>query len=141
MNAYVLPSRGSWRRLRWLTRIFAAALLSGCAACATSASRSTGPGGANVLTRAELLETNMPSLYEAVQQTRPGWLHARGSPRIGQPAEVLVFVDEAPVGGVDVLRSWRSQDVLELRFLTASDAATRFGTTAELGGVIEVRTR
>lgn len=134
-------SHGTIGGCRWLQKSLAAALLSVAAACAATSGAGSAGGGANLLTQAELLETNMPSLFEAIQQRRPQWLQARGPARIGERAEVLVFVNDSPAGGVGVLRGWRSTDVLDVRFMTATDAATRYGTTAESGGVIAVRTR
>lgn len=133
--------RESPRARRRLAPLLLAAVLASCGGCVALSGGGASSGGASILTRADLLETNMPSVYEAVQQIRPQWLRARGSPRIGEPAEVLVFVNDSPVGGVEVLRSWRSQDVQDVRFFTASEAATRYGTTAESGGLIVVRTR
>jgi len=141
IRAHVPRDGGTNRSLRWLHRSLACVALAACAACAATSSASSSRGGANLLTQADLLQTNTASVFEAIQQARPQWLQARGAGRIGEPAEVLVFVNDAPAGDIGVLRSWRITDILDVRFLTATDAATRYGTTAESGGVIVMRTR
>ena len=52
-----------------------------------------------------------------------------------------VYLNGSSRGGIDILRQISLQDVADVRFLSASDAANRYGTTAGTGGVIEVRTR
>ena len=51
-----------------------------------------------------------------------------------------IFLDGVQVGDVESLRSLRTDGVQELRFLSARDATTRFGT-GYMAGVIEIITR
>ncbi|HEX2449980.1 MAG TPA: TonB-dependent receptor plug domain-containing protein [Gemmatimonadales bacterium] len=50
---------------------------------------------------------------------------------------VMVYVDGTRVGGVQELKRIPSQDVREIRFLSASDAQARYGT-GHAAGVIQV---
>ncbi len=109
-------------------------LLLGCASSGESSSGST----RDTLTRADLLETNEETLYEAIQRLRPRWLRARGANLEGRTLP-QVFVDGSPRGDASVLRQIRVLDVTDVRFLSAIDAATLYGTLAAAGGVIQVR--
>ncbi len=90
----------------------------------------------NLITAEELSELSVSSAYEAVRRLRPGWLQARG--RSGLP---VVYRNNTRWGGDPrSLENIRIDDVSEMRFLSASDATTRYGT-GFTGGVILVVTR
>jgi len=124
------------RRISYLVLL---ALLVG--ACATGG-RSRSLGSRNVITEAEIESVNVGTAYEVVQQLRPQFLVPRGQTSIQDPGSSLpvVYVNGVRYGTPDVLRSLRSMDLHEIRFLSASDATTRYGT-GHVGGVIEVTTR
>ncbi len=129
-------------RLRRLSRFPIAALLAavslGTAACASTGSGS-GSSGGSVLTHDQLVESNEPNLYNAIQRLRPTWLRPRGSQVSG--AQVALFVDGAPRGTVSQLSSIPIENVVEVQFYTASEAGFTFGTVGGNAGVVEVRTR
>ena len=114
-------------------------LLLGCAGSGGSGSGSGSTSGA--LTRADLLETEQATLYDAIRRLRPRWLRARGTDFAGNSLVAQVFVDGSPRGVIDVLRQIRVMDITDVSFLSATDAATRYGTRAGTGGTIIVRTR
>ena len=124
------------RRISYLGLL--ALLVSACA----SSGRSRSLGARNLITRAEIESVNVSTAYEVVQQLRPHFLSPRGQTSIQDPSSSLpvVYVNGVRYGTQDVLRSLRSMDVQEMRFLSASDATTRYGT-GHVGGVIEVTTR
>jgi len=124
------------RRISYL--VLLALLVSACA----SSGRSRSLGARNVITRAEIESVNVSTAYEVVQQLRPHFLSPRGQTSIQDPGSSLpvVYVNGVRYGTPDALRSMRSMDVQEMRFLSASDATTRYGT-GHVGGVIEVTTR
>lgn len=119
--------------------LFVAALVLtlGVAGCAAgSGTRTDGPRGTTTrIIRAELEPVAQLDLFQAVQQLRPNWLR----PRAGQTAQVLVDGNRQP-GGLDNLRQYRAAEVEELRFLSSSDATTRYGTGFD-GGAILITTR
>jgi hypothetical protein len=88
-----------------------------------------------------MAETGQSTVLEAVQQLRPQWLTVRGAGRTGRPAEIHVFLDGSMYGPVSSLRQFRVTDVEDVTFLSATEAATRWGTIAGDGGVIAVRSR
>lgn len=116
-------------------------------ACATSGGSggedSGARGGPDHIPREELQERLTPStsLYQAVQRLRPRWLRAqRGVSGSGQRFQPVLYVDDTRYGPVTELRRLRVSDAEELRFISATDATTRYGTGVA-GGVISVRTR
>ena len=115
------------------------ALLIGSTACASSGSSSTTRGDRNVLTHEELVETGEPDLQQALQRLRPAWLRPRGQTISGR--QVAVFIDGTPRGDVSQLRGLQIMNVVEVTFVTASEAGFRYGTLAGAGGVIDVKTR
>jgi len=84
-------------------RIFVAGIAL-CAAC-----QSTGAGNSRrldrtVITRAEMLQKNYTSLYDAVAALHPSWLQARGVDSFSNPSIVWVYVDGSRAGDVGILR-------------------------------------
>ena len=110
------------------------ALMIGLAGCATGGSGGGGGGGGgsgNRLTAEDLVDVQELDLFEAIRQLRGRWLNSRGR---GTPE---VVVDGAPrQSGIDELRSLRVSDVQEVRYMSASDATTRFGTGYEAGAIL-----
>jgi hypothetical protein len=92
----------------------------------------------NVLSRDEIATAPVTNAYEAVDRLRPRFLrpHATG----GRPATALatVFIDGVRRGEPEILRSVAVNSVMEIRYLTAADATTRYGLDIP-GGVIDVR--
>ena len=88
----------------------------------------------NRISREELAETPPGDLFLTVQRLRPQWLGRRG---IGGPA---VHVDGRFSGHLEVLQTIDVNEVQEVRFRSAADATTLYGTNYP-AGVIEVTTR
>jgi hypothetical protein len=110
------------------------------AACASSGGTGRTTGSRDVLTRQQLMETSSSNAFEAIQRLRPTWLRTRGTSSTRGSSEIVVFMDGVRVGEVDFLRSQRLDNVIEIRFVNARDATTRWGTGFS-SGVIEVITR
>ena len=121
----------------------ALALAAAAAGCATSGGGGGGGGGGagNVLTHEQLQATSETDLYLVIDRLRPRWLRARGASSFGAPAVVMLFVDNAPRGSVAELRGIHVNDIQEVRYYSATEAATRYGTTAGSGGAVVVTTR
>lgn len=123
--------------MRAFSRLGSCGLLLLLLACASSGGASSG-STPNTLTKADLLETNEETLYEAIRRLRPRWLRPRGGNLDGRTL-AQVFVDGSPRGDVNALGQIRVIDVADVRFLSTIDAATRYGTLAAIGGAILVR--
>ena len=91
-----------------------------------------------LITREELLTTNAPDAYQAVERLHPDWLRGRGLTSLtGAPPQVLVYLDGQRIGGVSMLTRFTLTGIKEIRFHNASDATQRWGT-GHSAGVIEV---
>lgn len=124
---------------RILVALTLGAMLSGCAASGTG---SGARGPRNVLSHEEIATINVATAYDAVQQLRPEYLRTRGtiSVQSPNPEYAVVYINGVRAGGLDALQRIRASDVQDMRYLSASEATTRYGT-GHAGGVIEVRTR
>jgi hypothetical protein len=105
----------------------------------------SGGGGprTDLITRAELDELPTYDARQAIQQLRPSWLRPRTSTIRGGAGvrhTAAVFLDGMPRGGLDALDGMDIREIEEIRFISASDATTRYGTGYP-GGIIEVSTR
>ncbi|MEX2471449.1 MAG: hypothetical protein WEA34_04675, partial [Gemmatimonadota bacterium] len=109
-------------------------------ACATTGG-SGGGASSDTLTGEQLIEARHTDLLEAVQNLRPTWIRGRGANSINSSSEVIVFLNGAPYGTVSDLRSIPLDAVVDVRFLSASEAGARYGTLAGSSGLLLVRTR
>lgn len=122
------------------TALFLIALL------APTACGSTAPGTprtlSDVITQEEIAASNATTAYETVQQLRPQYLRSRGpsSLQFDGPLLPIIYIDNVASGGPDVLRSISAAEVSEIRYISAADATTRYGT-GHTGGVIQVKLR
>lgn len=104
----------------------AAALL--LAACTPAAGPrreplSTLPAG-SVITRQEIAASGATNLYGVVQRLRPGWLSGRGVQNFGgSTGQVVVYLNQARMGGVEALREIAPEYVVSLRYLDGTTAA------------------
>jgi len=123
------------RRTHFLSLLAVLVLSSACASSAQPG-QSRPRRNRNLITADELSGLSVATAYEAVRRLRPAWLQARG--RSPLPA---VFRNNSRWGADPrSLESIRIDIVTEMRFLSASDATTRYGT-GFTGGVILVVTR
>ena len=109
-----------------------------------SAPRPAHRGGMSPITEADLQEPGISngSLFEAVRLLRPGFLAGRGAANLDNPqSTVLVSIDGSGLSPVSTLNSIQASQVGEVRYLSAIDAAQRFGTTTTGGPVLLVTMR
>jgi hypothetical protein len=120
-------------------------------ACASSGDISLGEGGqtaaraargnSRLIVRAELEEVAGRSLWDAVDLLRARWLQPqRGGSLFAGTAYARVVVDGTLRGELDELLQLFPENIETLRYLSAPDATTKYGTGYP-GGVIEVSTR
>jgi hypothetical protein len=99
----------------------------------------------NVLT-AEEIERNKASIstaYEAVQTLRPRWLEQHELARLPgtrnaqlHDVTVSVYVNDLKVGDGEYLRSIPVETVLEMRWLSPNETASRFGPTEGQAAIV-----
>lgn len=106
-----------------------------------SVTRPTPAGGHNVLAESELMAAPDRTLYDAIRRLRPSFLRSRQvrSNTTPNPEPVHVFVDGTRVEGLDALKLFTPQNVIEARFYEPHESI-RFGT-GHHGGLIVVTLR
>ena len=120
-------------------------------ACASSGDTSSGEGeqtaaraargNSTLIVRAELEEILSGSLWEAVDRLRWRWLQPqRGVSFYAGTSFARVVVDGTVRGELGELRRLFPENIETLRYLSAPDATTKYGTGYP-SGVIEVSTR
>ena len=97
-------------------------------------------GNSRLIVRAQLRPLVGRSACEAVETLNPRWLQPRGSTPASGPFYARVVVDGTVRGELADLYRISINDIETMRYLSASDATTRYGT-GYLGGIIEVTTR
>jgi hypothetical protein len=110
------------------------------AACTSAtASRTRQGGDRDVLAAEEIELSNVSTLHEAIQVLRPHFFFSRGrtSLRAANNPLPVVIVNGVPQATFESLRGISARDVRYVRFLSAPEATTRFGT-GYMAGVIEV---
>ena len=133
------------RRLRSLTALLAAiALLGGCA----SAAGKPGAGNSNVIPSEEIAaHSTAANAYELIQRVRPAFLRTRGAVH-GTPGrarqlemvDLVIYFNDARLGGSDELRQIPLSQIREIRYFSAADATTKWGT-GHTAGAIQVLSR
>jgi len=112
--------------------------LAGCASAGGSGTDRAQRGSANRLSQAELEENAGVDLFTLVEQRRPRWLTPRAGVTFAGRSEVSIIIDGIPqTGSAELLRSISCSQVREVRYLSASDATTQYGTNM-VGGAIVV---
>lgn len=121
--------------------VLAGGLLS-LGACVMGGQMSTPAGPSSLIARDEIDTSPATNAYDLVYQIRPLWLRGRGSPNLrgGAPVLPVVYVGHVRQGSVEALRGIATNGLLELRYLDATSATTRYGD-GHSGGVIEVDIR
>jgi len=128
----------------------AAVLVAIGAGCSSGGSTSAGTGAPrapsrqqDVITEAEIASRagEASNALQIVQKLRPQMLRGRGrfSPADSSDSSTIprVVVDDVAYGAVETLANLNATGIREIRFLSAADATTRWGTGYP-GGVILV---
>ena|SRR3990170_7881838 len=111
--------------------------------CAPQAGTATRTRNTNVLTAEEIAASQTPTAYDAIRKLRPTFLRTRGPNNFepgGGVQTAHVFLDGQRYGDIEALKTMPVSTIREIRYLSASDATTKYGT-GYMNGVIEVYTR
>lgn len=124
----------------WASLAFLA-LLPALAACGGGAAHgSLGPSLTQDLIGLDEIEASTTTnAWDLINQARPNWLRGRGTPSLhySQIPLPVVYVEDRRQGDLDVLRSFPTGGIEELRYINATSATTRFGN-GHAGGVIQI---
>ncbi|HEY0778546.1 MAG TPA: hypothetical protein VGD56_11330 [Gemmatirosa sp.] len=110
------------------------------AACAGRATPGAGHADTSVITRDQIAAAHFTSAYDVVQSLHNNWLHNRGTDSFQSPGQVLVYLDDNRLGGVESLRAIASHTIGSIRFIDAPSATARWGP-GHTQGVIAVVTQ
>lgn len=115
------------------------AMLLTVAGCAPGGPSASVARTSNVIPLEEIEASTATNAYDLVNQARPNWLRGRGSPNLrgGPPALPVIYVRNTRQGPAETLRGFATLTLLELRYVDATTATTRYGN-GHSGGVIEV---
>lgn len=124
---------------RSLLIIFAPIIIGACASASGGNGSSTSPRDRNLITAEEIAGLNVATAFDIVRQLRPEFLRSRGTMSMRQADSefAVVYMNGMRMGGPDQLHQIRATDVQAIRYISAADATTRWGT-GHTGGVIEV---
>jgi hypothetical protein len=117
------------------------ALTSGLGACgATGAADGTTErpaprASATFISSDEVRASNAANAFELIQTARPGWLRKHGAVSFRMDGDVLVYLDDVRLGGLDALRSQPISGIDSIRFLDAPTASARFGLSHPHGAI------
>ena len=110
-----------------------------------NAVRGTAGRRTDVITAEELADPSisMGDALDAVRRLRPGFLLSRGAVSIKDPSagSVHVSIDGGTLVALSSLSQLRANQLAEIRYLSAADAAQRFGVISGSGGVIMVKSK
>ncbi len=97
-------------------------------------------GSANLILAAEIEASGATNALDAIQRLRPAMLRGRGAvtlePAAGGPVAIMLRVDDILVGTIDQATNIAALTVKEIRFMSPSDATTRFGTGYPMGAIV-----
>jgi hypothetical protein len=83
----------------------------------------------------EVRASNAADAFELIQTARPGWLRKHGAVSFRMDGDVLVYLDDVRLGGLDALRSQPLSGIDSIRFLDAPTASARFGLSHPHGAI------
>ena len=136
---------------RFLSLVLVVVLTSVLSACASTRDTPIADGGetaagsprgsSTLIVRAQLALLTPRSAYEAIETLNRRWIQRRrGSGLSAGAAYARVVVDGSSRGELEDLHRLSSDNIETMRYLSAPDATTKYGTGFP-GGVIEVTTR
>jgi hypothetical protein len=105
-------------------------VLCGCASGGGS-SDGTPRGSSNRIVESQLVGHQTEDAYTAIQRLRPQWLRSRSG-----SAPVVIMDGTRQQVGLSVLRNIRTSELQELRYISAADATTRYGTGFDGGAIL-----
>ncbi len=109
------------RRVRFL------ALSLAVLACACATGHTRARPSADTITRAEMLENNFITVYDAVTALRSNWLTVRPNTLTSTQEDVVVYYDVTRLGSPAELRNIFVRDVQYVQHLSATEATQRYG--------------
>ncbi len=120
-------------RINFLVGALAASI-----ACATTGTTAAGVRhDSNLITEQEVTASNAANAYEVISRVRPTFLRSRGrtSVNLATSDYPTVYVNGQQYGDISSLRNIVASQIREIRYYSASDAATKYGTQGSSGAI------
>ncbi len=93
----------------------------------------------NVITLPEVqaarIDNAIDNAYDLVRTLRPMWLRKRGSNSINDDGDIVVYLNNARLGGPEALRQVETISVTSIRYYDAGAATYRFGSGHQHGAI------
>jgi hypothetical protein len=126
---------------RWSRLALAAALVAGAACAGGGQAGDREFRDFNMLTYEQIQEVRASNAYDIVQRLRSRWLRGYGSTQLpggGAAGDfvVQVYLDEVHLGGVARLREISYQEISYIRYLSPSEASSRWGFNHGAGAIM-----
>lgn len=126
--------------MRVLFRTSVVGLFTMLAACGSGPipQSSSGPRrDSNYISAEELRANRAQTAYDAVQSMRANWLRKkRGEQSFHAANDVIVYLDNAKMGGLDALRQISTGAVVSMRFFDPAAANYRWGAGHSHGAIL-----
>jgi hypothetical protein len=124
-------------------RLIATAMLSLAVGCASAGGAPVARQNQIVISSEEITAISAPTAYVVIQKLRPNFLRTRGAVH-GAPVggtnnieavDLVVYLNENRLGGSEQLRQISTTDIREIRYFSASEATTKWGTGHSAGAI------
>jgi hypothetical protein len=122
--------------MRLSPRVILLGVLVAVAGCTARGTEAAPRRDNTVITQEELQDSRAINAYELVRALRPGWLRVRGTTTLSYREQVIVYVNEVRMGGVDVLRQLRPEAIQSMRYLDEVNATARYGGGHSAGAIL-----
>jgi hypothetical protein len=112
-------------------------------ACTSPGAQAARPATRNVILADDIARVGATNALEAIQRLQPRMLAKQRGPSsitFENQTQIAVYLDGTRFGGIETLSLIEATPILEIRFLSASEATFRFGT-GNSGGAIVITTR
>ena len=127
--------------VRWVVAAVAVLALAGSACAGKKGADQGGTrSNRNVITHEQIVQQNFRTALDAVQALRPNWLRTRGADSFQSPTQVIVYLDNVRMGGVDQLSTLTPSNIASITHYDGVQASGRWGLDHG-AGVIQVISR
>jgi hypothetical protein len=129
----VTPVESPMHRLRPHLALAAVVLL---AACGARHERAPVAESGELIPRHEIEAAHTQTVWELVERLHPQWLRKRGVNHLQNEGDVVVYLDNARLGGPETLREIHVGGVSSVRYYDAAKAQYRFGVGHTHGAIL-----
>ena len=126
--------------LRTLTALAALIVVTACASGGGSASAPSARRNQNMILVEEIRSASAGNAFELVQSLRPSWFRIRGDHSLAEGPQgvdaVVAYLDNARLGGAQMLRQIPAQTVTSIQYFDARAATYKWGNGHTHGAIL-----